>query len=122
MAQIWAGVDIGKTGHHCVVINTDGKRLLSRRIANDEPELVKLIDEVRELGQDTVWAVDLPDGGAALLIGLLVERDQQLLYIPGRTLNPVLRSVGSSGRPDRWCTRLGGIGGYLDSEPVQGIV
>ncbi|MCP2293474.1 MULTISPECIES: IS110 family transposase [Nocardia] len=100
MAQIWAGVDIGKTGHHCVVINTDGKRLLSRRIANDEPELVKLIDEVRELGQDTVWAVDLPDGGAALLIGLLVERDQQLLYIPGRTLNRVAGGYRGEGKTD----------------------
>lgn len=35
MPEIWAGVDIGKTHHHCVMINSDGKRLLSRRVAND---------------------------------------------------------------------------------------
>jgi hypothetical protein len=29
--EIWAGVDIGKTHHHCVVINAEGERLLSRR-------------------------------------------------------------------------------------------
>ncbi|MFE7478551.1 transposase, partial [Streptomyces sp. NPDC057575] len=31
MPQIWAGVDIGKEHHHCVVIDAQGKRLLSRR-------------------------------------------------------------------------------------------
>lgn len=32
MPEIWAGVDIGKEHHHCVVINEDGERLLSRRL------------------------------------------------------------------------------------------
>jgi len=42
----WAGVDIGKTHHHCVVINAEGKRLLSRRVQNDESELLALIGDV----------------------------------------------------------------------------
>ncbi|MFI6084082.1 hypothetical protein ACIBBB_24395 [Streptomyces sp. NPDC051217] len=29
--EIWAGVDIGKEHHHCVVIDAQGERLLSRR-------------------------------------------------------------------------------------------
>ena len=43
MAQIWAGVDMGKTHHHCVVMDHDGRRLLSRRVANDEQELLALL-------------------------------------------------------------------------------
>lgn len=39
MRAIWAGIDVGKAHHHCVVIDETGKRLLSRRVANDEPEL-----------------------------------------------------------------------------------
>jgi len=31
-------VDAGKARHLCVVIDGDGRRLLSRRVANDEPE------------------------------------------------------------------------------------
>ncbi|MEV6393165.1 IS110 family transposase [Nocardia xishanensis] len=100
MAQIWAGVDIGKTDHHCVVINTDGKRLLSRRIANDEPELVKLIGEVTALAEEVTWAIDLDDGGAALLIGLLIGRDQPLLYLPGRTLNRAAGGYRGEGKTD----------------------
>lgn len=42
MAQIWAGVDVGKNHHHCVVIDSDGKRLLSRRVSNDEAELSRV--------------------------------------------------------------------------------
>jgi sugar (pentulose or hexulose) kinase len=37
--QVWAGIDAGKTHHHCVVIDADGKRLFSRRILNDEAAL-----------------------------------------------------------------------------------
>lgn len=39
MTAIWAGIDAGKTHHHCVVIDDTGKRLLSRRVANEETEL-----------------------------------------------------------------------------------
>ena len=35
----WAGIDAGKGHHHVVVIDGDGRRLLSRRVANDEPDL-----------------------------------------------------------------------------------
>ena len=37
--QVWAGVDAGKYEHHCVVIDAEGRRLLSRRVGNDEDVL-----------------------------------------------------------------------------------
>jgi hypothetical protein len=64
VAQIWAGTDIGKTHHHCVVLDTEGGRLLSRRVLNDEPELLTLLADVLALSQDVVWAVDVADGMA----------------------------------------------------------
>lgn len=59
--QLWAGVDAGKSDHYCVVIDADGQRLLSQRVANDEAVLVELIDEVMALadGGDVTWAIDL---------------------------------------------------------------
>nr|WP_234328036.1 transposase [Streptomyces sp. NRRL F-2664] len=36
------GVDSGKGHYHGLALDTDGKTLLSRRVANDEPELLKL--------------------------------------------------------------------------------
>ncbi|MGW7002317.1 IS110 family transposase [Streptomyces sp. NPDC054933] len=42
MSRIWAGIDSGKSHHHGLAVDADGKTLLSRRVANDEPELLKL--------------------------------------------------------------------------------
>jgi hypothetical protein len=83
--ELRAGIDAGKAHHHCVVIDTDGKRLLSRRVANDETDLLELIaDAITLAASGTVtWAVDLNGGGAALMLALLTNGGQQLLYIPG---------------------------------------
>lgn len=63
MARAWAGVDAGKTHHHCVVIDGDGKKLLSRRVANDEPDLLALIGEVTALAgrMRTLWRPEAPE-------------------------------------------------------------
>jgi transposase len=100
MARVWAGVDCGKAHHHCVVIDGEGRRLLSRRVANDEPELVALIADVTGLGDRVIWAVDLPDGGAALLIGLLVDGGQELVYLPGRAVNRAAGTYRGEGKTD----------------------
>ena len=102
MPQVWAGVDAGKTHHHCVVIDSDGRRLLSRRVLNDEEELLRLIADVLALGggEPPTWAVDLADGGAALLIGLLAHHDQRLLYIPGRAVNRAAAGYRGEGKTD----------------------
>ena len=47
--QLWAGVDAGKADHHCVVIDAEGNRLLSQRVANDEVALRALITSVTAL-------------------------------------------------------------------------
>jgi transposase len=99
MARVWAGVDAGKAHHHCVVIDGGGRRLLSRRVANDEPELLALVSDVTALGEAT-WAIDLPDGGAALLIGLLLDVGQELLYIPGRAVNRAAAGYRGEGKTD----------------------
>jgi hypothetical protein len=49
LEQAWAGVDVGKEHHHCVVIDAEGRRLLSRRVANDEAVLLALISDVTGL-------------------------------------------------------------------------
>ncbi|MFF1855474.1 IS110 family transposase [Streptomyces sp. NPDC058219] len=87
--ELWAGTDAGKAEHHCVVIDTDAKRKLSRRVANDETALLQLISDVLELsdGEPVTWAIDLNAGGAALMIALLTDNGQRVLYIPGRTVH-----------------------------------
>src|SRR5215831_4265410 len=100
MAQVWAGVDAGRAHHHCVVIDGEGGRLLSRRVANDEADLRALIADVTALAGRVLWAVDLPDGGAALLIGLLLAADQPLVYLPGRAVNRAAETYRGEGKTD----------------------
>ena len=62
--QLWAGIDAGKLAHHCVVVDADGKRVFSRRAANDEATLGELITEVSALADvgGLTWAIDLAGG------------------------------------------------------------
>jgi transposase len=98
--QVWAGIDAGKTHHHCVVIDDQGRRLLSRRVANDEATLHQLISDVLGLGEVSAWAIDLNAGGAALVISLLANRDQPLLYIPGRVVHRAAGMYRGEGKTD----------------------
>ncbi|MZF84181.1 transposase [Streptomyces sp. SID5643] len=100
MPRIWAGVDIGKEHHHCVVIDAAGERLLSRRVLNDESALSELIGDVLALDRDVLWAVDLNGGGAALLIGLLLSHDQAMVYITGLTVHHASASYRGEGKTD----------------------
>ena len=100
MAAIWAGIDPGKTHHHCVAIDESGHRLLSRLVANDEPELLKLLTTVLALGNEVTWGIDLADGGAALTITILVNHDQQVHYISGRAIHRAAESYRDKGKAD----------------------
>nr|WP_211265893.1 IS110 family transposase [Actinacidiphila oryziradicis] len=98
--EIWAGVDVGKTHHHCAVINAEGSRLLSRRVQNDETELLKLIGDVLEISRDVLWAVDLNHGGASLLIALLASHEQPVAYLTGLAVHRASATYRGEGKTD----------------------
>lgn len=100
MPEIWAGVDIGKTHRHAVVINAEGERLLSRRVENDETELLALIGDVLAISDDALWAVDLNHGGAALLIGLLTAHAQPVVYLTGLAVHRASATYRGEGKTD----------------------
>ena len=87
MDKAWAGVDAGKEFHRAHVLDASGKELLSRKVQNDEDDLLKLIDEALSLAEEVIWAVDQPGDGAALLLALLWERNQRVLYVPGLSVD-----------------------------------
>ena len=87
MDKAWAGVDAGKEFHWACVLDASGRELLSRKVENDEADILKLIDETLSLAEEVLWAVDQPGGSAALLLALLWERDQKVLYVSGLTVD-----------------------------------
>ena len=87
MEKAWAGVDAGKEFHWACVLDASGRELLSRKVENDEADISRLMDEALLLAEEIIWALDQPGGSAALLLALLWERDQRVLYVPGLTVD-----------------------------------
>jgi transposase len=83
MNKAWVGLDAGKEFHWAHMLDASGSELLSRRVENDEASLSDLIDEALCFAREIVWAIDQPGGGAALMLALLWERDQRVVYVPG---------------------------------------
>jgi len=56
--------------HHGLALDAEGTTLLSRRVANDEPELLTFIGDVLALadGSPATWAIDMTGGEPALLL------------------------------------------------------
>lgn len=102
MPQIWAGIDAGKGHHHCVVIDADGVKLYSARVANDEAALLELIAAVTDLaaGAECLWAIDLSSGGAALILGLLAAHSLPVVYIPGHAVHHAAKAYRGDGKTD----------------------
>ncbi|WP_329473191.1 IS110 family transposase [Streptomyces sp. NBC_01723] len=100
MATIWAGIDAGKTHHHCVAIDEGGRQLLSRRVTNDEPELLELLADVLGLGDEVTWGIDLADDGAALAIAILINHSQSVRYISGRAIHRASEGYRGEGKTD----------------------
>jgi hypothetical protein len=98
--EIWARSGHRQDASPRVVINSEGERLLSRRVQNDESELLALMGDVLEISREVLWAVDLNHGGAALLIGLLISHDQPVAYLTGLAVHQAAGTYRGEGKTD----------------------
>lgn len=85
--RLWVGIDAGKGHHWAVAVDHEGHPVFSRKVANDESEILELLTAVREAADEVTWAVDLTSAAAALLLAVLVAHGQEVLYVPGRAVN-----------------------------------
>ena len=106
MEKAWLGLDAGKESHWAHMLDASGTVLLSRRVENEEVDLSKLIDDALLLAEEVVWAVDQPGGGAALLLALLWERNQRVLYVPGLTVDRARDAYRGESKTDARDARL----------------
>ncbi len=106
MDEAWAGVDVGKEFHWAHLLDASGRELLSRKVENDEAEILRLIDDALSFAEEVVWAVDQPGGGAALLLALLWERDQKVLYVPGLSVDRARETYRGESKTDARDARL----------------
>lgn len=83
MGRLWVGIDAGKEFHWARGIDEEGQVILSRRVENEEGDVIQLIEEARGLGTEVTWAVDIPGGIAALTLAVLWAKGERVVYLPG---------------------------------------
>lgn len=98
--QIWVGIGVSKGHHWAVAINNTGETLLSRKLPNDEQEILQLIATACETAEQVQWAVDLQGKSATLLLALLTAHGQQVTYVPGRSVNRAAEGYRGEGKTD----------------------
>ena len=96
----WVGVDVGKAHHWVVAEDPQGRVVLSRRVANDQQEIARVVAEVGKLARRLVWTVDLTTAEAALLLAVLFSGGQTVRYLSGRAVNQAAASYRGEGKTD----------------------
>lgn len=99
-ARIWVGLDAGKGHHWAVGIDSDGTTLFSTKVINDESQISQLISMARDKAEQVCWAVDISGRSSALLLALLIGQDQNVVYVPGRTVHRMTGAYRGEGKTD----------------------
>jgi len=99
-SRTWIGVDIGKSHHWVCAVDKAGKKLLSRKVLNDEAEIDEVIAAVNELAADRVWAIDILGTPSALLVALLARSGEQVRYASGRVVAAMSTAYAGEGKTD----------------------
>lgn len=99
-ARIWVGIDAGKGHHWAVAVDTEGETLFSTKVINDEAQILTLIETARDRADEVRWAVDISGRASALLLALLFAQGQQVVYVPGRTVNRMSGAYRGEGKTD----------------------
>jgi transposase len=98
--KAWVGVDVGKTHHWICVLDTEGKKVLSVKTANDQNELAAVIAKVNNIAGESVWAVDIVGAPSALLLALLDQAGQSVRYASGRVVAAMSAAYAGEGKTD----------------------
>ncbi len=98
--RVWVGVDVGKAHHWAAAVEETGRQVWSRKIANDETEIIDAIAAALDLAEEVSWAVDISGTSAALLLALLAAHGQQVVYVPGRTVNTMTGGYRGEAKTD----------------------
>lgn len=96
----WVGIDVGKAHHWACIVDGEGKKLLSVKVANDEAEIVALIAKACAIAIQLTWAVDIIGAPSALLLALLDRASQSVHYAPGRLVAAMSAAYPGEGKTD----------------------
>lgn len=86
--EVFVGLDVGKSEHHCTALNAAGKRLVDRPVPNEEAALRALFAQLAAHGQ-VVVVVDQPASIGALPVAVAQAMGLQTAYLPGLAMRRI---------------------------------
>jgi transposase len=98
--RLWVGIDTSKAHHWWVAVDDTGTTAWSRKVSNDEAVILAGLSDLLALADEVRWAVDLTGTAPALLLTLLAEHGQQVVYVPGRTVNRMSAAYRGEAKTD----------------------
>ena len=98
--RLWVGIDASKAHHWWVAVDDTGTTAWSRKVSNDEAVILASLSDVLALADEVRWAIDLTGAAPALLLTLLAEHGQQVVYMPGRTVNRMSAAYRGEAKTD----------------------
>jgi transposase len=98
--DIWVGLDVGKEEHFADVLDDQGEAIFARSIANDESDLVALLDRAAEHGTPGL-VIDQPGSIAQLAIAVAGERGVPVAYVPGLVMRRAADLYPGEAKTDR---------------------
>lgn len=97
---VWAGIDVGKTHHWVCVLDSDGHKQVSMKVANDQSDITAMIATVAALADRVVWAIDIIGAPSAMLLALLTPAGQSVRYASGRVVAAMSAAYTGEGKTD----------------------
>ncbi|GAC1457039.1 MAG: IS110 family transposase [Pseudarthrobacter sp.] len=86
--DIFIGVDVGKSNHHAVGIDRQGKKILDRALPQDEAKLRSIINAVAGKGR-VLLVVDQPSTIGALPVAVAQAEGIMVGYLPGLAMRRI---------------------------------
>jgi hypothetical protein len=83
---VFCGLDVAKADHHVVALDRDGRRIIDRRIANDESALAALFAQAIDVAgtaRRVPVVVDQPASIGALPVAVARAHGIPVGYLPG---------------------------------------
>jgi len=85
---VFVGLDVGKSEHHAVALDRDGKRLLDRALPQDEARLREIITGLQDHGP-VLLVVDQPATIGALPVAVAQTAGATVGYLPGLAMRRI---------------------------------
>ncbi len=98
--DVWIGLDVGKEDHFADVLDDNGDSLFARSVANDEGDLIAVIERASEHGTPGL-VIDQPGSIAQLAIAVANRREVPVAYVPGLVMRRAADLYPGESKTDR---------------------